>query len=377
MREKRDHPVLIAAPAIAGFLFTPQRAPERAAQGRNPRSGQSSGGPSGGFGKDPAGAGLAPASAVPDDGRGRTAHKPSDIPPRGWWDVIKRTVHQISDNQLMTQAAAITFYALLSIFPALAALVSVYGLIADPQTIVDQVTSLGSVLPGGGVEMLTTQLKTLASTKQGLSWALVVGVATSLWSANQGMKALFNALNVVNEEQEKRGFIKLTAITLAFTAGIIAFMVIALAAVVAVPAALNTIGMGGITEALLRWLRWPLLLVLVGVVLAMMYRYGPSREEAKWRWISWGGGVASVAWVIMSLLFSWYVGNFGTYNKTYGSLGAVVGFMTWIWLSSTVVLIGAQLNAELEMQTKRDTTTGPEKPAGQRGATPADVKAPA
>lgn len=372
MREKLDHPVVVAALAIAGFLLTPYKPQAPATKGAVRRAGQ----PPSGYGSHATEAGLRAAPAGPDDGRGRHADKPSDIPARGWWDVIKRTAIQISDNQLMTQAAAITFYALLSVFPALAALVSIYGLVADPQTIVDQVTSLSGILPGGGVELLTTQLKNLASAKQGLGWALLIGIATSLWTANQAMKALFNAMNVVNEEEEKRGFIKLTAITLACTAGLIIFVVIAMAAVVAVPTALNVVGMGGIVEVLLQWLRWPLLLVLVGILLAALYRFGPSRDEAKWRWISWGSGFAAVMWVIMSLLFSWYVANFGNYNKTYGSLGAAVGFMTWIWLSATVVLIGAQLNAELEKQTKRDTTTGPEEPIGKRGARPADVKAP-
>jgi membrane protein len=149
-------------------------------------------------------------------------------------------------------------------------------------------------------------------------------------------------------------------------------MIVALIGVVVVPAVLNFVGLGGVTEVLIKWLRWPVLLLIVGVLLAVLYRYGPSRETAKWRWVSYGSAFAAILWVIVSLLFSWYVANFGNYNKTYGSLGAVVGFMTWIWISSTVVLIGAQLDAELEKQTARDTTTGPERPLGSRGAAPAD-----
>jgi membrane protein len=367
MRSKLDHPIITALLGAAGLLLLP-RATRPELAGRRP-------------------APTRPNSAIkttgrkrgtertdaPQDGRGRDADIPGQIPAAGSWDISKRTAHDISANALMTQAAAITFYALLSLFPAMAALVSVYGLIADPRTIVDQVRGLSAVLPGGGMQVLTDQLTSLASaSNKGLGWGLIIGVATSLWTANQAMKAVFGALNVVNEEEEKRGFFKFTAMTLAFTAGVIVFVVVALAGVVAVPAILKFIGFGPLVDTLLNWLRWPVLLVLVGVVLALMYRYGPSRDDAKWRWISWGSAFAAVAWVIMSLLFSWYVANFGNYNKTYGSLGAIVGFMTWIWLSATVVLIGAQFDAEMEKQTARDTTTGPEQPPGTRGAAPAD-----
>jgi len=153
--------------------------------------------------------------------------------------------------------------------------------------------------------------------------------------------------------------------------------VIAMACVVALPIALNFVGLGSITEILIRVLRWPLLLVAVAIMLAVIYRYGPSREEARWRWVSWGGAFAAIVWVLVSLAFSWYVAHFGSYNKTYGSLGAAIGFMTWIWISATVVLVGAELDAEMEHQTRRDTTTGAEKPLGARGATKADTVAPA
>jgi membrane protein len=135
---------------------------------------------------------------------------------------------------------------------------------------------------------------------------------------------------------------------------------------------LSLFGLGGVVEFLLQWLRWPLLLAAVAVLLALIYRYLPSREHAKWRWVSWGSGFAAIAWLAMSLAFSWYVANFGNYDETYGALGAAVGFLTWVWLSATVVLIGAQLNAELEHQTAQDTTTGPDRPMGARGAMPAD-----
>lgn len=355
MQTKPDHPALVTALAVAGLAL--------AAAGRTPLAVAAR-----------ARAQAAPRiAAVPSDGKGRTADSPSEIPARGWWDVLKRVAAQVSENRLLTEAAGITFYTLLSLFPGLAALVSLYGLVADPATIADQLSMLGGMMPAGGMDMITTQLRALSSHgSTGLGFGLFAGVATSLWTSNQAMKALADALNVVNEETEKRGFFRLTAITLGFTLGMILFAVLALVGVVAVPVVLNLIGLGGVVEFLLRWLRWPLLLAAVALLLALIYRYLPSRDEARWRWVSWGSGIAAVAWVAMSLLFSWYVANFGNYDETYGALGAAIGFMTWIWLSATVVLVGGQLNAELELQTARDTTVGPDRPMGTRGAAPAD-----
>ena len=336
MRSKLDNPVLLAALGAAGLLLEKYR--ESASRAPAPAA------------KPHAFRRRAPEAAKPSGGREEA--KAADQARTGWWSIIKRVGKEISDNQLMTQAAAITFYALLSIFPALAAMVSIYGLVADPATIVDQVNALSAVLPGGGQQLLSEQLKNLASASgKGLGWGLVIGLATSLWTANNAMKALFNALNAVHEVDETRGFIKLTALTLACTVGIILFLIVALIGVVVIPAVLNFLPLGGAVSDLINWLRWPALLIVVAALLAVLYRYGPSREDAVWRWISYGSAFAAISWVIVSLLFSWYVANFGSYNKTYGALGAVIGFMTWIWLSSTVVLVGAQLDAELEKAT--------------------------
>ena len=150
------------------------------------------------------------------------------------------------------------------------------------------------------------------------------------------------------------------------------FLIVALAAVVVIPIVLQFIGLRGATAVLLRFARWPVMLVLLALFLAVIYRYGPSREHARWQWVSWGSAFAAVAWIVVSLLFAWYVASFGNYNKTYGTLGAAVGFMTWIWISAAIVLLGAALNAELEAQTARDTTTGAPLPRGARGAVKAD-----
>jgi membrane protein len=304
---------------------------------------------------------------------GRGAKVPSELPPRGWIQILKRVFSEIGEDAVLSEAASVTFYALLALFPALAALVSLYGLIADPRTLSTEVASLSGVLPGGGMSIITDQLKSLASSpSKALGIGVIIGLLTSLWSANAGMKALFDALNVVYGEREKRSYIRRTLISLAFTLGTILFLILAVAGIVVLPAVLNFVGLGGTTALLLRFGRWPLLILAISVFLALGYRYGPSRAKARWRWVSWGSVAAATLWLIVSLAFSFYVSHFGSYNKTYGSLGAVIGFMTWMWLSATVVLIGAELNAEMEHQTARDTTEGPEKPLGQRRAEMAD-----
>lgn len=315
-------------------------------------------------------------AASSNPGAGADADSPSDIPARGWVQIGKRVAAQFNDHRLMTESAAITFYALLALFPALAALVSIYGLFADPNAINEQLKTLSGMVPGGGMQIISDQVHTLASNSNGaLGFGAAIGLATSLWSANQATKAVFDALDIVYDQKETRSYIVRTLVTLAFTLGIIVFLVIALAAVVAVPVLLGTMGLGGMVQTLLNLGRWPLLLVGIALVLGFIYRYGPDRREARWRWVTWGSAFAAIVWVIGSLLFSWYVSNFGSYNKTYGSLGAVIGFMTWIWLSGIVVLVGGEINAEMEHQTARDTTTGAPKPMGARGATKADTVA--
>jgi membrane protein len=314
--------------------------------------------------------------APSNDGRGRSAERPSDIPARGWKDILWRVYEGISDDRILANAAAVTFYALLALFPALAALVSIYGLFADPASIQQHLDSIAGILPGGAVDVVRDQLNRLTAQSGGtLGISFLIGLVVSLWSANGGIKALFDALNVVYDEREKRSFIKLNAITLAFTMAMIAFIIAALSCMVAVPVALNYLPrfMG----LVLNIVRWPVMLLLITLALAFTYRYGPSRDEPKWRWISWGSTFAALAWLGFSAIFSFYAENFGSFNKTYGSLGAVIGFMTWMWLSVAVILIGGKLNAEIEHQTAQDTTEGAPEPIGARRAKMADTVGPA
>jgi membrane protein len=297
---------------------------------------------------------LSGASSIKPGVLPQEAASPADIPPKGWWLIIKRTAVQASENDLLSQAAAVTFYGLLGIFPAVTAMVSLYGLLADPQAIADHLDALSGIIPGGGMDIIEDQVKHLVDSPPAkLGVGALIGLATAIWSANQGSKAFFSALNVVYGEKERRSFIVLTAQSLAFTVGAMIFILLALLAVIGIPIILSFIGLTSDTTELLALTRWPLILVVTVFFLACLYRFGPSRAKPKWRWVTWGSVLSALAWVGLSAGFSWYVEHFGNYNKTYGSLGAAIGFMTWIWLSTTVMLIGAQLNAETEAQGKR------------------------
>jgi membrane protein len=313
-----------------------------------------------------------------DQSRGRLADAPSEIPARGWRDILLRVYRNVSEHRVAFLGAGITYYSLLAIFPALAALVAIYGLLFDPATITAHLEKLSGLLPGGAIDIARDQLTRVASKGgQTLGLTSLIGLAVSLWSANAAMKSLFDTLNIIYGEKEKRGFIKLNLISLSFTLAGIVFVLLVLGAVVALPIALKYIGLSGAADLLVRIGRWPALFILLTLALAFIYRYGPSRETPRWRWITWGSAFASVMWLAASALFSWYAANFGKFNETYGSLGAVVGFMTWLWISAIVMLIGAEIDAEMEHQTARDTTTGPTKPMGARGARMADTLGPA
>lgn len=306
--------------------------------------------------------------------RGREAESPSEIPAKGWKDILLRVYDNIGEHRVLALAAGMTYYSLLAIFPALAALVAIYGLFSDPGSIAKHLDQVSGFLPGGAIDVARDQLTRVASKgNQTLGATFVIGLAVSLWSANAAMKSLFDTLNIVYGEKEKRGFVKLNIVSLSFTVAGIAFVLAALGAVVVLPVFLNFVGLSNAADLLVRIARWPAMFIVVGVGLALIYRFGPSREAPRWRWITWGSAVATVLWLGASALFSWYAANFGKFNETYGSLGAAIGFMTWLWISAIVILLGAELDAEMEHQTVRDTTTGAEKPMGMRDARMADT----
>lgn len=303
-----------------------------------------------------------------EPGRGRGAHSPAQIPPRGWLDIAWRTVKEVGDDRLPAVAGGVTFYTLLAIFPGLGAFVSLYGLFADVNQAQEQFIGLVGILPREFLGIIGDQMVRLAAAPpQRLGFAFGIALLLAVWSASSGVKALFNGLNVAYDEEEKRGFVKLSLLAVGATASLIAFISLLTVLLVAVPALTPGDTAFG---AVLRWLA---ALLLTTGLFSVLYRFGPSRAKPRWQWVSWGSGIAALLWMLGSLGFSAYVTNIGHYDRTYGPLGAVIAFMVWIWVSVLVILIGAELNAEIEHQTAVDSTTGPPMPMGERGAAMADT----
>jgi membrane protein len=309
-----------------------------------------------------------------EHGRGRYATHPLQIPWRGWKDIFWRTYTEMQSDRLLSIAGGVAFFVLLAIFPAITALVSAYGLFFNASTITNNLSLLSDIVPGNVLSIVHEQAQRIAGNSgRALSVGIIVGILVSLWSAMSGVKAMIDALNVIYEQQEGRNFFKLSLVALVFTlAGFAAFL-LAIAAVIVLPLVLAPIGLGSAAGTLTRFGRWPFLLLVLLIGLSILYRYGPDRRAARWQWVSVGSVFAAVTWIVASYLFSWYLASFANYNATYGSLGAVIGLMMWLWISTIVVLLGAELNAEIEHQTARDSTVGDEKPLGARGAVMADT----
>lgn len=307
-------------------------------------------------------------------GRGRLADSPSEIPKRGWRDVLLRVKEQISEDNISLTASGVAYGWLLAIFPLFGSLMAIYGVIADPIDVQHQVEGLFGLLSPDVVATLHDQLTKLTQKSEAaLGFGALVGILFSLWSANSGTKAMITALNIVYAEKEKRSFFRLNIVSLALTGGMILAVVVALLLMVAVPIAFRVVGMEESTKTTINILRWPALAIAFMFGLAVLFRYAPSRQKPKWRWVSWGSVLAAVLWVIASGAFAIYVANFGNYDETYGSLGAVIVLMMWFYITAFIILLGAELNAELEHQTAKDSTSEGPKPMGLRGAHMADT----
>ncbi|HEY4727475.1 MAG TPA: YihY/virulence factor BrkB family protein, partial [Actinomycetes bacterium] len=309
--------------------------------------------------------------AVTDNQRGHQADSPQQIPPRGWLDIAKRTGKEVKQDQVPLLSAGVAFYALLSIFPAAIAGISIYGLVADPKTVRDQIEKLTQLLSPSTADLVGEQIKQVTGAAGGaLGLATVIGILTALWSASSGMKALITGVNLAYDETETRKFAKLRGLALLLTLGAMVLLGVALALIVGFPAVPDS------WPTVLQWtaaiLRFVLLAVLLMAGLAALYRYAPDRDKPRWSWSSPGSVVATVLWVLASVGFSIYANTFGNYNKTYGALAGVIILMFWLFLSAFVVLVGAELNTEMELQTTKDTTAGPTKPMGDRDAHAAD-----
>src|SRR5215213_6572481 len=309
--------------------------------------------------------------AVRNGGHGRQADVPQEIPPKGWKDIAKRTAKEVKQDQVPLLGAGVAFYALLSLFPAMIAGISIYGLVADPEAVRSQLDKLTEMLSPSTADLIGEQIKQVTSGAGGaLGVATVIGILTALWSASSGMKAMITGVNLAYDESEGRKFVKLRGLAVLLTLGAMVLMGVALTLIVGFPALADS------WPTALRWTagiaRWVLLAALLIGALAVLYRYAPDRDEPKWTWVSWGSGIATVLWILASIGFSIYANSFGNYNKTYGALAGIIILMFWLYLTAVIVLVGAELNTEMELQTAKDTTKGPQEPMGERGGHAAD-----
>ncbi|MBC6980797.1 YihY/virulence factor BrkB family protein [Caulobacter sp. 17J80-11] len=305
------------------------------------------------------------------DAPGRRARKPTAIPPGGWKDVLWRTFQEIREDEIIAVAGGAAYAAVLGVFPAMAAFVALYGLFFDVADVRAQLGVLAGVIPADVLALIGEQMVRIATRGHGsLGLAFAGGLLLSLWSASAGVRAMIRGLNIAYDETETRGFVRVTLLSLGFTLAAVIFLIVASAAVVVLPLVLSVLGL---QNAPLAMLRWPVLLAVVLLGLAVLYRYGPDRAHARWRWVTPGSLAATALWVLGSMALSWYLAHVVDYRTTYGPLGAMFGLLTWLWLSVLFVLAGAELNAEVERQTAVDSTTGPPQPLGARGAVAADT----
>jgi membrane protein len=274
---------------------------------------------------------------------------PADITSRGWKEIARGIFHNVADHRLLVLGAGSAFYTILALSPTLAALVSLYGLFADAERVTDFPAALSGLLPPNIIDVLRDQVQTVGHHARGtLGATLGISLALSLWSANRAAKALIDALNIVYGERERRGLVRLNLASLCVAASAVVMAVIALGGTVVLPLVLQSIALASVTETLLRIVRWPFLLAVGTLALALLYYLAPDRERPRWRWVSSGSAAASVLWLICSILFSWYATHVANFGRTYGSLGGIVALMLWLWLSIVVILLGAEIDAEME-----------------------------
>ena len=347
-----------------------QRVEEKAA--RRAAANAAAGGSGSGPGRDPDG--LPPGSPSPQELPGIHAETPTQIPWAGWKQIVKRAWAENKADNMPIIAGGVAFFAFLSIFPALIAMISIYGLIASPATVAQQVEDLSAQLPDDAASLIGDQLRAIVDNSgSALSISLVVSILAALWSASGGVGNVITAVNIAYDEPETRGFVKLKLVSLALTLGAIVFVLITFGLVAVVPAVLDLLPLGVVGTILAQVARWVLLLGVFAGALAVLYRIAPDRDAPRLRWVSLGAAVVTVIWAAVSVGFAVYVNNFGSYDKTYGAIAGVIVLMLWLYLTCYLVLLGAEINAEAEHQTAKDTTGGDPEPMGDRGAVVADT----
>jgi membrane protein len=305
---------------------------------------------------------------------GRDADSPTQIPVQGWRQVLERAVRQSQKDNIPLLAAGVAFFGFLALFPALIAMVTLVGLMADPGQITQQVQSFTAGLPQAAQQLISDQLAALSRSSGGaLTLGLAISLLVALWSAASGTSNLMTAVNIAYEQKETRSFLKFRAMALLLTLGAVVFLILTLTLIAVIPVVLHAVPLGPVGTLLAQVVRWALLIALIVIGLAVLYRVAPDRNPPQWRWVSVGSVTAALLWLLGTVGFSLYVNFFGNYNKTYGALAGVIVLLLWLFLTCYIVLLGAEINAQAELQTACDTTAGEPKPMGQRNAVVADT----
>ena len=301
------------------------------------------------------------------------AEKPTQIPWRGWKQIVKRAWAEHKADNMPIIGGGVAFFGFLAIFPGLIALISIYGLVASPETVTQQIEDISTQLPDEAAQLIGEQLTSIAANSgRALTVGLVVSILAALWTASGGVGNLVTAVNIAYDEVETRNFLKLRTLSLGLTLGAVAFVIVAFGLLAVVPVVLDALPLGIVGTILAHVVRWTLLLAMFAGSLAVVYRAAPDRDAPRFRWVSLGAVVATVLWALVSVGFSLYVDNFGSYDKTYGTIAGVIVLMLWLYLTCYLVLLGAEINSEAEHQTAQDTTKGEPEPMGSRDATMAD-----
>jgi membrane protein len=352
-----------------------EKAARRAAAAAAAKAAKAGGGPGSGDGGAPSDPNRPPAGApTAQELPGIHAEKPTEIPWRGWKQILKRSWAENSADNMPIIAGGVAFFGFLSIFPALIAMISIYGLVASPEEVANQVQDLSKQLPQSAAQLIGTQLEHIVSNDSGtLTFGLIVSILGALWSVSGGMGNLITAVNIAYDEVEARGFVKLRLTSLALTLGAIVFVLVTFGLVAVVPAIIGALPLGVVGTVLAQVARWALLLAVFAGSLAVLYRVAPDRDAPRLRWVSLGSVIVTVVWALVSVGFAVYVDKFGSYDKTYGAIAGVIVLMLWLYLTCYLVLLGAEINSETEHQTAYDTTEGPARPMGERNATMADT----
>lgn len=304
--------------------------------------------------------------------RGRNASSPKHIPLRGWKDIALRLKEELGGDRVGFASAGIAFYLLMGFVPTLAAVVFFYGLFSDPVDVEEQAAELAAVVPSEAMEIFEAELKRIAASDDVAGWGAFFSLMLAIWGGSKAMDSLITALNVAYDETEERGLIRRKLLGLALTLGFAVALVLVVALLAAIPIALGIFRIDPSSTWIVSLIRWPVLLAVVSTGIALLYRYAPCRTNPKWRWLTAGSVLATLLWVLGSVAFSWYASSFGNYATTYGSIGGIVVLMMWFYITGFVIMLGAEVNAEIEHQTARDTTIGEVKPMGERGAFVAD-----